>query len=67
MSVSRHIEFRCLDGGTRAKEQIISCNAATAFIAQESLDAVKLVIEQLLQFYKASAKASVETIQYALD
>ena len=25
------------------------------------------MIEQLLQFYKTSAKASVETIQYALD
>ena len=42
-------------------------NAAIVFITQESLHALKLVIEQLLQFYKTSAKASVETIQYALD
>ena len=42
-------------------------NAAIVFITQESLHDLKLVIEQLSQFYKTSAKASVETIQYALD
>ena len=35
------------------------------FITQESLDALKLVIEQLSQFY--NDKVSVETVQYALD
>ena len=67
MSVSRHTELRCFDGGTRAKEQRVSCNAATAFITQESLDAFRLVIEQLLEFYNTSVKVSVETIQYAPD
>ena len=42
-------------------------NAAFVFITQESLDALKLVIEQLSQFYKTSAKVTVETVQYALD
>ena len=28
MSVSRHKEFRCFDGGTRAKEQRISCECS---------------------------------------
>ena len=42
-------------------------NAAIVFITQESLHDLKLVIEQLSQFYKTSAEASVETIQYALD
>ena len=42
-------------------------NAATAFIRQESLDALKLVIEQLSQFYKTSAKVTVEPVQYVLD
>ena len=42
-------------------------NAAIVFITQERLHALKLVIEQLSQFYKTSAKACVETIQYALD
>ena len=37
------------------------------FITQESLDALKFVIEQLSQFYKTSAKVTVETVQYALD
>ena len=37
------------------------------FTIQESLDALKLVIEQLSQFYKTSAKVTVETVQYALD
>ena len=34
---------------------------------QESLDALKLVIKQLSQFYKTSDKVTVETVQYALD
>ena len=38
-------------------------NAAIVFITQESLDALKLVIEQLSQFYKTSAKVTVETVQ----
>ena len=42
-------------------------NAAIVFTTEESLDALKFVIEQLLQFYKTSAKVSVETVQYALD
>ena len=42
-------------------------NAAIVFTTQESLDALKLVIEQLSQFYKTSAKVTVETVQYALD
>ena len=42
-------------------------NAAIVFITQESLNALKLVIEQLSQFYKTSAKVIVEMIQYALD
>ena len=42
-------------------------NAAFVFITQESLDALKLVIEQLSQFCKTSAKVTVETVQYALD
>ena len=42
-------------------------NAAFVFITQESLDALKLVLEQLPQFYKTSAKVTVETVQYALD
>ena len=42
-------------------------NAAIVFTTQESLDAFRLVIEQLLQFYKTSAKVTVETVQYALD
>ena len=42
-------------------------NAAIVFITQKGLDAFRLVIEQLLQFYKTSVKVSVETIQYALD
>ena len=37
------------------------------FTTGESLDALKFVIEQLLQFYKTSVKVSVETIQYAPD
>ena len=37
------------------------------FITQESLDAFRLVIEQLSQFYKTSAKVTAETIQYTLD
>ena len=37
------------------------------FITQEDLNALKLVIEQLSQFYKTSAKVTVGTIQYALD
>ena len=36
-------------------------------LTQESLDALKLVIDQLSQFYKTSAKVTVETVQYALD
>ena len=35
MSVSRHIEFRCLDGGTRAKEQRISCECSDCIHHQE--------------------------------
>ena len=42
-------------------------NAATVFTTQEGLDAFKLVIEELSQFYKTSAKVTVETVQYALD
>ena len=42
-------------------------NAAIVFITQESLDAFRLVIEQLSQFYNTSAKVTVEMIQYALD
>ena len=55
---------------TEARAQRINeslANAATAFIAQESLDAFRLVIEHLLRFYKTSAKVTVEMIQYALD
>ena len=37
------------------------------FITQESLDAFRLVIEQLSQFYKTSAKVTVEMIQYTAD
>ena len=42
-------------------------NAVFVFITQESLDALKHVIEQMSQFYKNSDKVSVETVQYALD
>ena len=42
-------------------------NAAIVFITQKGLDAFRLVIEQLLRFYKTSVRVSVETIQYALD
>ena len=42
-------------------------NAAIVFTTQESLDAFRLVIEQLLRFYKTSVKVRVETIQHALD
>ena len=42
-------------------------NAAFVFITQESLDALKHVIEQMSQFYKTSAKVTVETVQHALD
>ena len=42
-------------------------NGAIVFTTQESLDAFKLVIEQLSQFYKTSVKVTVEMIQYALD
>ena len=42
-------------------------NAATVLINRKGLDAFKLVIEQLSQFYKNSAKVIVEMIQYALD
>ena len=42
-------------------------NAATVFTTQESLDALKLVIEKLLQFYKTSGEATVKMIQYAPD
>ena len=55
---------------TEARAQRINeslANAAIAFITQKGLDAFRLVIEQLLQFYKTSVKISVETIQYALD
>ena len=34
---------------------------------QEGLDALELVIEQLSQFYKTSAKATVQMTQYAPD
>ena len=34
---------------------------------RKGLDAFRLVIEQLLRFYKTSVKVSVETIQYAPD
>ena len=37
------------------------------FIIQESLDALKHVIEQMSQFYKTSDKVTVEMVQYALD
>ena len=42
-------------------------NAAIVFITQASLHDLKLVIEQLSQFHKTSAKVTVETVQYALD
>ena len=42
-------------------------NAAIVFTTQEDLDAFKLVIEQLSQFYKTSSEVTVETVQYALD
>ena len=63
----RDIEFRCLDGGFAQGNNESLANAAFVFIIQESLDALKLVIEQLSQFYKTSAKVTVETVQYALD
>ena len=37
------------------------------FITQKGLDAFRLVIEQLSQFYKTSAKVTAETIQYTPD
>ena len=37
------------------------------FITQVSLHAFRLVIEQLSQFYKTSAKVTTETIQYTAD
>ena len=37
------------------------------FTTQESLDAFRLVIEQLSQFYKTSVKVTVEMIQYTAD
>ena len=37
------------------------------FITQESLHAFRLVIEQLSQFYKTSAKVTAETIRYTPD
>ena len=40
-------------------------NAATVFTTRKGLDAFKLVMEQLSQFYKTSVKVSVEAIQYA--
>ena len=42
-------------------------NAATVFTTRKGLDAFKLVIEQLSQFYKTSVKVSVESVQYASD
>jgi predicted nucleic acid-binding Zn-ribbon protein len=58
------------DALTEARAQRNSeslANAATVSTTQEGLDALKLVIEQLSQFYKTSAKATVEMIQYAPD
>ena len=42
-------------------------NTSIVFTTQESLDAFRLVIEQLSQFYKTSAKVTAETIQYTPD
>ena len=56
---------------TEARAQRINESLAIAssivFVTQESLDALKLVIEQLSQFYKTSVKVAVEPVQYALD
>ena len=42
-------------------------NAAPVSTTWEGFDALKLVIEQLLQSYKTSVKVTVETIQYSPD
>ena len=42
-------------------------SAATVLATRKGLDAFKLVMEQLSQFYKTSVKVIVETVQYALD
>ena len=42
-------------------------NAATVFTTRKDLDAFKLMIEQLSQFYKTSVKVCVESVQYASD
>ena len=53
---------------TRAQRNNESlANAATVSTTQEGLDALELVIEQLSQVYKTSAKATVEMTQYAPD
>ena len=53
---------------TRAQRNNESlANAATVSTTQEGLDALEFVIEQLSQFYKTSAKATVEMTQYAPD
>ena len=55
---------------TEARAQRINeslANAAIVFITQKGLDAFRLVIEQLSQFYKTSAKVTAETIQYTPD
>ena len=53
---------------TRAQRNNEShANAATESTTQAGPDALELVIEQLSQFYKTSAKATVEMTQYAPD
>ena len=42
-------------------------NAATVLTTRKGLDAFKLVMEQLSQFYKTSVKVSVESVQYEPD
>ena len=49
------------------KEMDYAKTKAIVFITQETLHAFRLVIEQLSQFYKTSAKVIAETIQYTVD